>query len=651
MKLLKSLSIILLLHTFSISTSIANQVATIDKLLQERKWSEAARISLKEKETLRHKIAQSRKFLDPNCNGIEFTEIIEFIKHNPHWPEIDKIIVVAEKSIKENTKPELVLSFFKDRHPATGNGFKYYAKSAKSNLKDENKLLEIIKKSWIYSNFSQQEESDYLKQNSQYININDHIKKIEFLIWNNTNRDTSHLLKLVDPQNRERLNVTYSLFRGKPEADKDYTRLTKQQQNKSTTLYAYLKTNLDNDVINNKMTRLLAGSGKTSVHSKEWTRLKIRYTRENLKRKNYLSAYSIIKSHNAKFAEDVSDAEFLSGWIALRFLGKPQLALEHFKKMHKVVKRPISMSRALYWLGRTEAKLKNKEKANAYYKKAAKYSHTFYGQLANLELGNNLLQIQDTAVIAKKNTLSPQEIEIIKAAKILFETKNNEPATFYTKYVIAKNPSDDNVLFILDEVEELASTHSLADIAKIASHHHVHLYDNLFPTNLSINSDIVDNALTYSIIRQETLFNPQAISNKNAHGLMQLLPSTACNIANKVKIKCKPHNKLLTDTKYNVTLGKHELRDNLARFGNSYILTFAAYNAGPHKSDEWIDVYGDPRKLKHHYQIIDWIEKVPYGETRDYIQRVLENMQVYRHKLHQEKQIKLLEDIGIKKAK
>ena len=613
--------------------------------MSKQKWNEAIKCAKQSKDSVILKIVKARQFVATNPKDNSFSDIIQFIQQNPNWSEIKKIKEAAENSIGDRSDCQDVVAWFDKNTPTTDNGAKYYAICATKIVKDSEKLRHIAREGWIHGDFSKEEQQSFLKTNTKYLSRDDYVKKIDYMIWSRANATKiSDMLKFVDQKTQRMFKLVMS-------PDKNTDAIEKIASTKDNTkhpsilLYSYLNSHAKDDVISEQLGTLAAHAPNDKAHASEWWTLKAKYARNLIKQKKYALAYSIVQHHHAASPEDVCNAEFLAGWLALRHLNKPGKALEHFQNICQIAKQPISLARAYYWLGRTEAALDNKEEAHKYYRDAAVYNFTFYGQLAELELGGKTLTLPQKPNVTDAHRAQIAKNELARAAMVLLKSNLDDLAGCYAKAFMlqVKNPSQ--ALIMLDYIRGKKSTYHMTALAKAASYNNILLTNDAFPTTHKIQSKFIDPAFAYAIIRQETVFDQHAISEKNAHGLMQLLPETACKVAKSLKMKCKPKGHLLSDPHYNTTLGTKELKDRFDEFDGSYILTLIAYNAGPHRAREWIETYGDPRKLKNRYAVIDWIETIPFYETRNYVHRVLENLQVYRAILGH-KSLKLLNDLG-----
>lgn len=625
----------------------ANSTHSTFKHLQNKEWNDAIKTAKKSCDPLLLKIALSYKFLNAPTNFYSFEEVIDFINANPKWPNQTQLKQSAERAITNSTKTSAMLAWFKNNPTLTDHGAKSYAIYAGNLIKDPNIQKNIISEGWIYGDFSKEEQTEFLSKNKALLTKQDHIKKVDYLLWHDKPAKALEVMPLLDKKNIQLFKAAIAIKQNKQNNDELFNNLDEEKKHHSVLLYSYLKSHEKDDVIPDHLAELIIHAPNDHDHSTEWWKLKARFLRDQIKYKKYKTAYLIAKNHHATKNEDIGDAEFLAGWLALRYLKQPETALHHFKNMKKVFKQPISVARTNYWIGRTYLALGNKEEAHKFFRDAGTYYYTFYGQLALIELGQNAITLPKRPQITDKHKYNLSKNELARAAKMLIDNNMDDTAIPYIKEFLNRTHDPAEALLAIDYIRNKKITHTIS-LAKAASYNKILLLDDAFPTKYKITNKFIEPAFAYSIIRQETMFDQHAISTKNAHGLMQVLPETACKTAKTLNMKCKPSKHLLTDVAYNTTLGTKTLKNELDKFNGSYILAIIAYNAGPHRADEWIEIYGDPRELKNRYAIIDWIETIPFHETRNYVQRVLENLQIYRTILCKKSSLKLLQDIGLK---
>ena len=344
------------------------------------------------------------------------------------------------------------------------------------------------------------------------------------------------------------------------------------------------------------------------------------------------TAYKVAATHSAESSASIAEAEFHAGWFALEYLHDPAAAKKHFAVIQSVSTMPLSQSRAEYWLGRTAERAGDTGEATAQYKRAAAYPTTFYGQLALAKLGVKRLSLaapQAPGDAARAKFEANEFVQVIRR----LDAANRGDKTFIFYHALAEQLTDPTQLALLAGMAESDGNHQLAlQIGKTAASRGIPCDTLAFPTSAIPASakTSVEKPMVYAIARQESAFNPGAISRAGARGLLQLMPATAQQTAKAVGL---PYSKarLTSDPGYNATLGAAHLGDLFNGFGGSYVMTFAAYNAGGSRVKAWIEAYGDPRDPK--VDVVNWIERIPFSETRNYVQRIMENLQVYRARL------------------
>lgn len=340
-------------------------------------------------------------------------------------------------------------------------------------------------------------------------------------------------------------------------------------------------------------------------------------------------AYRIAAGHAAESPAQAADAEFHAGWYALRSLGDAAAAAAHFERVAGIATAPLSRARAEYWRGRA-AEAGGPGDAQVLYASAARHTTTFYGQLAAARLGR-------PAVPALKPEPTREE-------RLRFFRR--EPVRAILRLEAAGHPARAAILYrgLAEQVESSGELAVLAAMAESRAGHFLALRIGKAAAARGLEVGTLSHplgaipgdaplsgaglALALAIARQESEFNVGAVSGAGARGLLQLLPDTARDMARKAGLPYS-QERLTTDAGYNATLGAAFLSEQLKRFEGSYVLTFAGYNAGPRRAREWVERYGDPRGLGVD-EVVDWIERIPYTETRAYVQRVMENYQVYK---------------------
>lgn len=340
------------------------------------------------------------------------------------------------------------------------------------------------------------------------------------------------------------------------------------------------------------------------------------------------AAYQLVASHPVQSGTARIDAEFHAGWLALRRLNDPALALRHFLHVRQAAGTPMSQSRAYYWIGRAHEAAGRRGEARAAYEAAARHSSHYYGQLARARLG-----LQDQP-IRRPQVTAAAAAPAVRVIDMLYRLNEQQLA----RTVLADlglRATDQGLLQAAGErAIRAGDARGATVLGRLANNRGLPFDLHAFPTiGIPAYRHVgpeVDKAVVYAIARQESTFDPRAVSHAGARGLLQLMPGTARATARTYGLPYD-QNRLTSDPAYNAQLGAAHLGELIAEFNGSYVLTFAAYNAGRARAREWIQRFGDPRDPA--VDVVDWVEQIPFSETRNYVQRVMENVQVYRARL------------------
>ena len=379
------------------------------------------------------------------------------------------------------------------------------------------------------------------------------------------------------------------------------------------------------------------------IDGDEWWTERRMLARKLLDTGDAAGAYRIAALHHADSPALRVDAEVHAGWIALRFLGEPVTALRHFTNARAAALTPASQARADYWRGRA-LEAAGEASASWAYLAAAGHGHTYHGQLASAQTTvfssqSEQFTLDDAAL--ERATRQPA----LRAIRALMEAEARDLAQPLIVDAARTTATVEDTVALGD----LVARHGLAKltviVGKLAQQRGQKAEDLAFPVFGIPGFPAVEGSapadLVYSIARQESEFDPAAVSHAGARGLMQLMPATAQRTANRFKIPLVI-NDLTKDAALNARIGAAHLGELLAEYKGSYILSFAAYNAGGRRVKEWMTAYGDPRDPA--IDPVDWIERIPITETRHYVQKILENLQVYRMRLNGAAQSTIIAD-------
>ena len=628
---------ILICQTFNASAQ--NIDPEIFNLIDQKKWERAEQLAKSTGDSALIKIVKSQKYLDSSCDS-SFEEVIAFIEANSRWPNLGRLRIKAEKYLSDATSKEVIIKWFAKHNPQTGQGHKFYALAASKLLHDDKQL---IKNGWIYGEFNVSEEKEYLARFSKFLNEDDHVKRIDEHVWSENVEEAKRSLHLVSAGYKQAFHASIASLNSDKNKESLFNKVPERYYT-SSLLYNYLKSKKKEEPTERSIS-LFKKVKIDDAHSREWSKLQSYYAREFIDLKDFASSYRIMTIPFARVDDDAREANWLAGWMALRFLKKPDLALKHFQKFMEVSKKPISIARGKYWLGRTYEAKGDKQNSVKYYKEASIYSYTFYGQVAHIELKQNTIKLPPMPTLEVHHRKTIEKNDVFRAVKLLLKYGKQELAHCYAKS-ITEHAKAEELVWLAELVKTIGNTYYITDFGKYATQQHIFLRDYAFPTPYKISNHPVDAAITYSIIRQESVFNQYAVSTAKAMGLMQLVKDTACKNAKSLKVRCDV-SKLTNDPAYNIKLGTNELKMLIKERKGSLILTFASYNAATCKVNKWLERFGDPRTFKDYREALDWIELIPFSETRNYVQRVLENLQVYRVILNKNSKLKLKQDLGV----
>ncbi len=348
------------------------------------------------------------------------------------------------------------------------------------------------------------------------------------------------------------------------------------------------------------------------------------------------TAYAVVSGHGSRSPEKKIEAEFHAGWIALRFLNDPDRASGHFAQVAALAESPNSLARGAYWQGRAAEAAGRADEARRFFEKAAAQPVAYYGQVARAKLGQTSLPLRAAPALEGAERQGFEDRLSVRALRLLEQAGLTDLALplFIDSARALNDPRELQALG--DVATETKDARALVAVGKLALHRGLPLDAHAFPT-IGIPAyetftavPQVERAMVYAIARQESQFDPRARSGVGARGLMQMMPATAMRTAKRVSTAFDP-DRLTSDPAFCAKLGQAHLGELMEDWRGSYILAFASYNAGGGNVKKWIDAYGDPRKGD--VDVIDWVERIPFTETRNYVQRVMENLQVYRSRL------------------
>ena len=608
------------------------------KLVEKRKWSEAEKIARKSKNKIIYDFIKWRQLLTAG-NQASFAIYKSFIDRNPDYPRIGRIKYLAEHKLStKNYSPDQIIKWFNTNEVLSGYGRMILGESL-IEIGNTAEGINKIKKGWITADLTKSELKFFRKKYKKYLSKEDNIKRADYLAWENKYWDLKRMIRYL-PKDYQLLYTARQLLMSKSYGvDNAISKVPENMKNDPGLNYDRLKWRRKRGRVDSSLEILLniKNTKEYMVRPDKWWKERSIISRSLIYKKQFTNAYKISSNHGMTDGPDFAEAEWMSGWIALTFLNDPMRAKDHFINFHENVGYPISLSRGAYWLGRSYEKLGDIEKSNFWYKDSAKYLTTYYGQLSHMKVyPDQKFSLDELMVVDKKYAENFNKSDLVKLVYLLNAIDKDK----YTKHILRnlanKNISGGSEVLAAKLATDISRFDFSIQVSKLASYekrfHNKYNYPVISTPNYINKRKIPEAALILSIIRQESEFDLSAHSHAGAKGLMQLMPYTAKVVAKQAKL---PYSKsrLTKDPEYNINLGSYYIAGLILEYDGSYPFAIAAYNAGPKRVRYWKKINKNPQQGKIDY--VDWIELIKFKETRNYVQRVLENYNVYRYILEQ----------------
>lgn len=611
--------------------------------LEKDRWKEARRLAATAKDPLPAKVIQWLDLTRPGP-GRDFKEMSEFLKANPDWPLRYTLTQQAERAMPEYLQPQDILKWFGERDPTTVEGAIKLA-GALSATRQEKRAERIVQTAWIERDFSKENEQVFLQRFGHLLHSAQHWARMDRLLWDGERDQALRMLDKVEARREALAEARLKLAREAKDAEAAVAAVPAELRKDPGLIFERARLMRRQEKFAQAATLLDPPPQGVLRPDLMWAELK-KASRGSLDQGNKSAAYRLAAAHGSESGEAFAEGEFMAGWIALRFLNDAPTAMRHFTALYAGTTSAISQSRGAYWAGRAAEQMGDVAKAQDWYRTAAKSMTTFYGQLAAARLNESReIRLPGTAKPTAKEKALFDKRELVRVTRLLSALGQGDRTRLFVTKLMELNSRPADYQLIAALATEINRKDFAVAVAKEARSRGVEMIDHLYPVIKLPGGTNPEPALVLGIIRQESAFDVGAVSSAGARGLMQLMPGTAKGVAKQAGVKFA-EKRLTTDTSYNITLGRAYVDDLLSRFGGSYVLMAAAYNAGPNRVREWIGAYGDPRQRS--VDTIDWIESIPFDETRNYVMRVLENTQVYRARLNDGiANLRIAQDLGI----
>ncbi len=602
--------------------------------ISKRKWSTALKQTKRVKDKDFKDLVQWI-YLKELSNSASFTDYKNFISRNGNYPRIGRLQYLAEKKINLRTNnPITILSWFNEYPPVSGYGRLRLAE-AKLSLRDNNGVIKLVKDGWTDARLSSSEIKYFRKKFKDILNSEDHIKRADYLAWNRKYWDLKRMLRYLPKDQRALYNARQILMSNSYGVDNAISKVPGYLKSDIGLQYDRLKWRARRGRLEPSLEILYKVSNKSEeqlVRGDLWWKEREKIVRSLIYKKRYKTAYKIASEHSLSYGAEFAEAEWLSGWIAHVFLDSQEYAINHFLNFYENVSYPISLARGAYWLGKSYQSINDIKNAEAYFLKGSNYLTTYYGQLSLIELDKNAkFELTDQSSFSKEYEKKFNKNVLVDHVKLLSELDKTKYSKDIIKHLSQENIEEGSEVLAARLSTEVERYDYAIQIAKKASYEKRFLLKYNYPiisTPREINNKIMPNpALILSIIRQESEFDKKANSSVGAKGMMQLMKYTAKIVAKQAKLPYSISG-LTSDPEYNIKLGTYYFDSLLKEYNGYYPFALAAYNAGPNRVKTWRRVNGDP--TKNQLSFINWIELIRFKETRNYVQRVLENVNVYK---------------------
>ena len=603
------------------------------KAVKEKKWQTAIKISKKAKNKMVFKMVNWFYLIQPN-NSATFFDYLTFINNNPNYPRIGRLKYLAEhKMYLKSVSPKLIKKWFNGEEPLSEYG---KIKLGEIYIMEGNyeKGSKLIKEGWIKAKLSKKDLRYLRKKYKKIITVEDNIKRADWHAWEGKHWDVQRMLRYLPKEETALYRARQLLMSKSYGVDNAIAKVPAKYKNDIGLKYDRLKWRRKRGRVDSSLEILfnVPADPIKLVRPDLWWKERSILTRSLIYKKKYAKAYKVSSNHSLSEGPEYAESEWLSGWIALTFLDDPNMSLQHFKNFYDNVGYPISLSRGAYWIGRAYKEINNEKKSNEWFQEAAKYLNTYYGQLAFTEIKHNeTFSLQEQNKVDQKFEKEFNKNPLIKNIKLLKELDQAKFTKHFLKHLASLDIEKGSEILAGKLAIDVGRYDFAIQIAKAASYEkrfHNEINYPVIQTPQIVNQKTMPKPeLVLAVIRQESEFDEEAISYVGARGLMQLMTYTAKLVAKQAKVsysKSKLHN-----PDYNIKLGSYYLAGLLEQYEGSYPFALAAYNAGPKRVKYWKKINGNPQKGKISY--VDWIELIKFKETRNYVQRVLENVNVYRY--------------------
>lgn len=563
-------------------------------------------------------------------SDFDFSAFEAFLRRNPGWPDENRLILRAEDLLfgyPDQAPLANKIRWFRLYPPISGKGKIAQAEMMReAGTGDAKTIARLIREAWRTGDFAESREKELLQRYRGILRREDHIARIDHLIWDGQTGAAARLLFTVPESYRHLFEARIRLQLNKPGVTSAIAQVPLKLKSDPGLMYERMKWR-ERKRLYDGVEEILLAAPKVIPHPEKWWHTRHYAVREAMQKKQFAHALRLLENHGQTGGAELAEALWLKGWISLAKFGRAQAALEAFTRLEQNVSYPVSLARGAYWSGRAAQALGKTEEARIHYARASTYSTTFYGQLAATYIQSEpRLSLPSIGRLTSQQQNEFERDPRVRAVYLLAEMGREDEAYRFIKKLMEDADSHSKALLTAELGKGIGKRHFSVRVSKIALKQHLVLPTTSYPYYAVRFKPAIEPELMWAVTRQESLFDHTAQSRAGAKGLMQLMPATAREVAHKLGLRYSPSK--LNEASYNLQLGSYYLATLVDQFDGSYVKAIAAYNAGGSRVRAWETEFGDPGKNPE--AVVNWIESIPYSETRNYVQRVLENLQVYR---------------------
>ncbi len=567
--------------------------------------------------------------MDFNGPSLGFAEMDRSLRDMADWPRPARRRLAAERQIgTSGLAPRQVIAWFGKETPATPEGVMALASALRASG-DPKTAADLIRRTWRGRPFELEPQKTMMARFGDVLTQDDHVRRADMLLFGAQGPAARDLIPLLPPDQQALAQARIAFRQKSPAALALADALPPSVAGAPGLAYEkaahYRRAGLD-QLARAELVRFPREVWSDEMGARIWDE-RYQLTLSALRNGDSRAAYEAAANTGLQAGADAVEAEFYAGWIALTRLKDPARAEAHFKHIDRVGTSPITLARGLYWRGRAVEALAGIDAADVFYQAGARHRTTFYGQLAAERAGYARLELGKDPQIGPRERARFEAKDTTRAARILYETGNRE---LFRVFVLALDDVLDSTAdqaMLVDLVRGYGEQDTSMKVVRTAAQRGFILPERGYPVRTPPEvANAPEPALVLAITRQESGFDPLVRSGVGARGMMQLMPATAAATARRMGMSYA--SSMLDDPDYNMRLGSSYLGSLISTFSGSYVMSVAGYNAGPGRSTQWAGFCGDPRSPS--VDPIDYIECIPFSETRNYVMRVMEAVAVYR---------------------